>query len=92
MSQSYMLTTKDNPYNPFVDYDAWYAFDVQQGYNTCAFLARIIRDSDSLTDEENEIEYNRAMNDIISYDITGMYTRVADPRTSKIKGGGGVSR
>lgn len=92
MSQSYMLTTKDNPYNPFVDYDAWYAFDVRQGYNTCAFIARIIRDSDSLTDEENEIEYNRAMNDIISYDITGMYTRVADPGTSKIKGGGGVSR
>lgn len=92
MSQSYMLTTKDNPYNPFVDYDAWYAFDVRQGYNTCAFIARIIRDSDSLTDEENEIEYNRAMNDIISYDVTGIYTRVADPRTSKIKGGGRVSR
>lgn len=81
MSKSYMLTTKDNPYNPFVDYDAWYAFDVQHGYNTCAYIARIIHDSSSLTDEENEHEYNNAMNEIISYDPFGIYTRVADPRS-----------
>lgn len=76
---SYMLTTKDNPYNPFIDYDSWYAFDVMKGYNTCAFIARIIHDSSSLSDEENDVEYNRAMNEIIMNDPLGIYTRIADP-------------
>lgn len=80
--KSYMLTTKDNPYNPFTDFDAWYAYDVAQGYNTCSFIDRIIRSSNSLTDEENEREYNRAMDEIISYDPTGLYTRAADPASA----------
>lgn len=49
---SYMLTTKDNPYNPFVNYDLWYAYDTIHEYNTCAYIARIIRDSSDMTEEE----------------------------------------
>ena len=63
-----MLTTTDNPYDPFTQYEAWYRFDEDNGYHSCAFLARIARTSDQLSDKENQEEIERAINDIIKYD------------------------
>ena len=51
--QKCMLTTFDNPYNPFEQFASWFLFDVEKGYNTCAYLGRIARTSDQLTEEEN---------------------------------------
>lgn len=48
-----MLTTTDNPYDPFTQYEAWYRFDEDNGYHSCAFLARIARTSDQLSEQEN---------------------------------------
>lgn len=36
-----MITTEDNPHDPRQDFAAWYAWDVEHGYNTCAYLARV---------------------------------------------------
>ena len=38
MAQSCALTTTDNPYDPFTQYDAWYRFDEGKGYHSCAYL------------------------------------------------------
>lgn len=67
-SDEVMLTTIDNPYNPFDEFDRWLQFDTNKGYNTCALLARVSSSSNELSefDESNEIE--NAMNDIIMYD------------------------
>ena len=40
-----MITTLDNPYNPFDSFDKWYSFDTSNGYNTCELLARLSPDS-----------------------------------------------
>lgn len=72
----YMLTTVDNPYNPFNDFDAWYAYDSNAGYYSCAYLARIAMDSPELTDAERTIEINRAIQEIIDYDPTGLYIKI----------------
>ena len=75
MSQC-MLTTFDNPYDPFEQFDSWFLFDVEKGYNSCAYLARIARTSDGLSDEENDQEIERAIDEIIKYDFMNVYRKV----------------
>ena len=72
----FMLTTKDNPYNPNTDFDKWFLYDNQKGYNSSAYLARIARTSDALTEEENEQEIERAIDEIIKYDFMGIYEKI----------------
>lgn len=65
-SEEMMLTTVDNPYDPFTEWDNWFAFDEQCGYHTCGLLARLALTSDSLTDEANEQAINDAIQDILN--------------------------
>ena len=76
------LTTIDNPYDPFEQFDSWYSYDMDKGYNSCAYLARIARTSDQLTDEENEREIERAIDEIIKYDFMNIYKKVMLPMQS----------
>lgn len=72
----FALTTVDNPYDPFDQFDSWITFDLDKGYNTCAYLARVARTSESLSDAENEKEINRAIDEILKYDFMNLYKRV----------------
>lgn len=71
-----MLTTIDNPFDPFDQFDSWYQFDCDKGYNSCSYLARIARTSDQLSDSENEDEVERAIDEIILYDFMNVYKKV----------------
>lgn len=71
-----MLTTIDNPFNPFVDFDAWFEFDSSKGYNSCSLLSRIANTSDQLSDFENSKEINRAIDEICEINASGMHTFV----------------
>ena len=42
-----LLSTSDNPFNPHIQWDDWFGFDVVNGYNTCGLLARTTIESDS---------------------------------------------
>lgn len=72
----YMLTTLDNPFNPFTQYDLWYAFDVQAGYYTCNYLARITKTSDELSELDENLARQQAIDEIIDLNITGNYIKV----------------
>lgn len=80
-----MLTTVDNPYDPFDQFDDWYNFDMDMGYNSCAYLARVSFTSDALSDTENEKEIERAIDDIIKYDPFSMYLKVSRRTSSSDK-------
>lgn len=71
-----MLTTVDNPYDPFDQFDEWFNYDMDLGYNSSAYLARIAFTSDQLSDKENEREIERAIDEIIKYDPFNLYVKV----------------
>lgn len=71
-----MLTTIDNPYDPFDNFKAWFMFDVQKGYNCCSYLARIAKTSDEMTELENDEEIERAIDEIIEHDFMNVYIKV----------------
>ena len=65
-----MLTTIDNPFDPFEQFNQWYLFDMEKGYNTCAYLARI---TDKNSDSE---EVEEAIDEIIRNDFLNLYKKV----------------
>ena len=71
-----MLTTFDNPFNPFDDFNSWFLFDVEKGYYSCSKVARIAKLSDEMTQKEADEETERAIDEIIRYDFMNVYKKV----------------
>ena len=71
-----MLTTFDNPYDPFEQFSSWFLFDVEKGYNTCSYLGRITNFSDDMSTKEENEEIERAIDEIIKYDFMNIYKKV----------------
>lgn len=82
-----MLTTYDNPFNPFEQFSSWFLFDVEKGYNTCSYLARIAKLSDEMSQQEEDEEVERAIDEIIKYDFMNIYKKVRkqDSTPSELK-------
>ena len=76
MANNCMLTTFDNPFDPFEQFTSWFMFDVEKGYNSCAYLARIAKLTDDMSDQEISDEINRAIDEIIKYDFMNIYKKV----------------
>lgn len=70
------LTTFDNPFDPFEQFNSWFLFDVEKGYNSCSYLGRIARTSEQFTIEENNREIERAIDEIITHDFRNVYKKV----------------
>lgn len=76
------LTTFDNPYDPFDQFDSWYMFDIDKGYNSCSYLDRIAATSDQLSEQENDQEIERAIDEIILFDSLNIYKKVVQVETN----------
>ncbi len=70
-----MLTTVDNPYDPFTQWDEWFAFDVLKGHNCCGMLAKFAYTSDALSQADNHLEISNAIDEIIKYDPLHIYKK-----------------
>lgn len=70
------LTTIDNPFDPFENFDEWFHYDIRNDHYSCALLDRIAQTSDKLTDEENEELIEQAIDEFLALDVTGMYKKV----------------
>lgn len=73
---AYALTTRDNPYDPFEQFESWFQFDTDKGYNSCGYLDRIAKTSDQFSDAENNKEIERAIDEIIRYDFMNIYRKI----------------
>lgn len=71
-----MLTTVDNPHDPRTDFTAWFNWDVEHGYNTCSYLARIAVVSDDFPTDVQDREIEAAMDEIIAMHDGGMYKKL----------------
>lgn len=76
MANNCMLSTIDNPYNPFEQFTLWLLFDNEKGYNTCGYVDRIAHFSEGMTQNEEDEEFERAIDEIISVNPTGFYVKV----------------
>ena len=85
MANEVMLTTIDNPYNPFEQFDLWLLFDKEKGYNTCEYLARIVNLTNDMSEKEIEVATDRAIDEIIINDPFGIYKKVASKDVVKVE-------
>ena len=75
--QAKMLTTVDNKFDYFTQFDEWNKFDTESGYNTLALIARFMPKENDLTFDE----YNQAIDDaikkVIQIDVLDQYIIVS---------------
>ncbi len=83
--EEYMLTTIDNPYNPFTHYDEWQAFDIAHGYDTCGTLARFAVTGNRLTEAENATAIYEAMDRIIEIDPYCRWIKITNDGFERMK-------
>lgn len=63
-----MLTTVDNPFNPFTEFERWWKEDLRLGHDCCGLLALNANTSEIFSDEVNQRIINQAMIDIVEFD------------------------
>ena len=62
-----MLSTKDNPYDPFTHFEEWYAFDTQKGYNCCSLIDRVCVTSNDFDDQMQEDALEETIDNVIKF-------------------------
>lgn len=76
---NHMLTTIDNPFHPVTQYDEWYQWDESHGYHTVAYLARIVVSSDELSEADQALAIDKAIDEIVEIYDGGLYRKVPIP-------------
>ena len=78
MFDEFMLTTIDNPFDPFEQFTSWRLFDIEKGYYSCEHLARLVdpKLSDDLTQREVNKIIEETINKIVQYDFLNIYKKV----------------
>lgn len=71
-----MVTTEDNPFSPFSQFEEWYAFDTRHGYHTLSLLARLAYTSHNLSEADQDLALDTAIDEIVSENVTGNYKKV----------------
>ena len=74
------LTTSDNPFDPFDDFDRWYRFDESKGYMSSGMVARVADISDELSEGDRNRAIEEAINFIVEVNPTSNYKKLV--RTS----------
>lgn len=80
----YMLTTVDNPYDPWTEWDAWFAWDQHAGYNTPGLLARVARVSDELSEADQHVAIQEAIDEIVKENVLGVLRKVKAGDTKSV--------
>ena len=75
--KQFAVTTVDNPYDPFTEFNEWLSWDTARGYHTASYLARITRTSDQLPDAIRQADVERAIDEMIEFNGPELYRKVS---------------
>jgi hypothetical protein len=70
------VTTIDNPFDPFTQFDDWHRFDSDKHYYTCEYIARIAKTSNDLDEEAYSNAIDEAVDSIVRLNVNGLYKKV----------------
>lgn len=78
-----MLTTLDNEFNPFDNFDSWWIRDIELQHFTCERLARIVKPliSDEMSQSEIDSITEQVIDDIIKHDPEDLFQKVTRSTT-----------
>ncbi len=79
-----MLTTIDNPFNPFTQFDAWYEFDIEHQYLTCEWLDRFLKTSSVFDEETINEDVDNAIDDFLAFNPYGRHMKVYEDEADRL--------
>lgn len=71
-----LISTKDNPFDPFEQFDDWYRFDKEKGYDSNERVTRLAHFEENMTEPEVDQEYERAIDRLIEIDPFDLFIKV----------------
>lgn len=77
--EEYWVTTLDNPFNYFTQFDDWYRFDEDHRYNTCGYVARqaeMLGYSSEMSEKRQTEIINEAVDRICQLNLLGIYKKI----------------
>lgn len=91
MYQECMLTTTDNPYNPFTNFSEWYSCDewlarMENRPTCCAYLARISMVGEDISDQEYCQVMNDAIDEIVKLNLNGKFKKITAEEAESLVG------
>ena len=75
-SRETWVTTLDNPFDPFSDFDNWKRFDEDHGYYTTELICRFLNVSDEFDDDLYNEQVEEAVDKVVHYNFYGNYRKV----------------
>lgn len=72
----YLLTTVDNPYDPWTQWEEWLQWDSRAGYHTPGLLARIAKTSNDLSEADQHLVLQQAIDEIVKENVMGVHRKV----------------
>lgn len=84
-----MLTTIDNPYNPFKHFEEWLAYDEmkareEQRPTCCGYLARIATESQDISENELDEVLEMAIDEICELNLSGKFLKISEEEAEKL--------
>lgn len=81
-SELHMLTTTDNPYDPFTRFDEWREYDESHGYFSSSLLARVLITAPDLSDADQDQALEDAIDEVVSENSLGIFKKVTQTATN----------
>lgn len=76
MNKQIHITTIDNPFDPFKDFDDWFQFDIEKGYYSCSKIARIAENIENAEEKQEDELLEEAIDRLIEIDPLDLYRKL----------------